>query len=107
MELTNEQKQELHNYINNMSIDYSSLDSYHYDSNPYMVEPQLVGSSGCYAWDEDEEYQVKLETLINEIPKYGIENYLKLTQEQLYNDTYVEELQKTTLCYLNKLYAKL
>ena len=107
MELTNEQKQELGNYINNMSIDYSNLDSYHYESNPYMVESQLVGSSGCYDWDEDEEYQVKLETLIDEIPKYGVENYLKLTQEQLYNDTYVEELQEAVLCYLNKLYANL
>ena len=107
MELTDEQKQDLNTYMDSMPIDYSSLDSYHYDSNPYMVELQLVGSTGCYGWDENEEYQVKLETLIDEIPEYGVENYLKLTQEQLYNDAYVEELQEATLRYLSGQLNKL
>ena len=96
-------KKELDNYLEKLEVDVSELDSYHYVRNPYCVEEQLIGSSSGYEWDEDEEYNAKVEKLIEYIEADGIKYYLTLQSEDWDNE---DEEDATTLSTEVKSYLE-
>ena len=53
-------KKELLKKVDEMEINVEELSSYHWESNPYGVESQLIGTSGEGQWDENEEWQSKI-----------------------------------------------
>ena len=46
-------KKELLKKVDEMEINVEELKSYHFEKNPYCVEPQLIGTSGEGQWDEN------------------------------------------------------
>lgn len=79
-------KKELLKKIEQIEIDVSELDSYHWDSNPYCVEPQLAGGSGCGMWNENEEWQAQIQKIKTYIAEDGAGEYLKLSSEDWDNE---------------------
>ena len=74
-------KKELLKKVEEMEIDVDQLDSYHIDRNPYCVEPQLIGTSSCGVWDENEEWQAQIKKMKNYIETDGAGEYLTLADE--------------------------
>ena len=87
-------KKALDSYIEKLEVDVEELDSYHYVRNPYGVEEQLIGTSSCYDWDEDEEYEAQVAKMLEYIETDGVENYLDLEPEDWDNE---DEGDATTL----------
>lgn len=87
-------KEALDSYIEKLEVDVEELDSYHYVRNPYGVEEQLIGTSSCYDWDEDEEYEAQITKMLEYIEADGVENYLDLEPEDWDNE---DEGDATTL----------
>ena len=61
--LNDEQIKEIKSKIENAIFDfddedYENMESANYDGNPFGVEGHLIGSSGCWVADEDEEWSV-------------------------------------------------
>lgn len=75
-------KKELLKEVEKTEIDVTQLNSYHYDRNPYGVEEQLIGSSSCSEWDEDEEWDEKVKELAKNIKDYGILEYVDLSDDE-------------------------
>jgi hypothetical protein len=91
-----------YNAIEDQEIEVSELSSYHYDSNPYGVEKELVGSSAGYDWDDDEEWEAKTEKFREELKDnedYFIENYLSD-----YIPEGVEEMTSELTQEINKIF---
>ena len=65
--LNEEQKETAHRWFKNLPVDCAELPSAHWVHNPYGVDPELVGTSSCYEWDEDEEEAARLEIAIDRI----------------------------------------
>ena len=62
--LNEEQKEAVRQWFENLPVDCEKLPSAHWVHNPYGVDPELVGSSSGYEWDEEEEAQSRLEMAI-------------------------------------------
>lgn len=93
-------KQDLLKYINNMEIDVEDLDSYSYSSPSYS----WVSSSPEPAsddWDEDEEFQAKVQILIDDVEKHfgHLGEYVDMTDDEADDD----ELQLRLLNWLKSL----
>ena len=63
--LNEEQKETVRWWFKNLPVDCENLPSAHRVHNPYGVEPELVGTSSCYEWDEEEEAEARLEIAID------------------------------------------
>lgn len=79
--LTEEQIEELKKWVNELEIDVSELPSCHYDSNPYGLEYPLSCGSGQYIWDEDEEYEAKIEEAVEKLEADGWDGYFDYDEE--------------------------
>lgn len=93
-------KKEILKYIDNMEIDVEDLDSYSYSSPSYSwvsSNPEPASEE----WDEDEEYQAKIEWLINAVEKHHdhLGEYVDMTDEEADD----EELQLRLLNWLKYL----
>ena len=75
-------KKELLKAVEKMEIDETQLDSYHYDRNPYCVDAELIGTSGCHDWDEEEEWKAKVKALADDIKGYGVMSYVDLSDDE-------------------------
>jgi hypothetical protein len=93
--LTEEQIDELKDWVNDLEIDVCELPSCHYDSNPYRLEYPLSCGSGQYVWDEDEEYEAKTEKAIDNLTADGWDAYFDCNEGQ---DP--DELTKEAIEYL-------
>lgn len=74
-------KKELIKKVDEIEINVDELDSYHLERNPYNVEPQLVGTSGEYQWDENEEWQAQIKKMKKYLEADGAGEYLTLADE--------------------------
>ena len=74
-------KKELIKKVDEIEINVDELDSYNWDSNPYEVEHQLVGTSGCGVWDENEEWQEQIKKMKKYLEADGAGEYLTLADE--------------------------
>lgn len=63
--LNEEQKAAVRRWFKNLPVDCENLPSAHWVHNPYGVDPELVGTSSCYEWDEDEEAEARMEMAID------------------------------------------
>lgn len=63
--LNKEQKETARRWFKNLPVDCENLPSAHWVHNPYGVDPELVGSSSGYEWDEEEEEEARLEMAID------------------------------------------
>lgn len=73
--------------IAQIEIDPSELDSAVYDHNPFDVEPQLIGSSGQWMYDDDEYYNAQINVLIDMLKEDGAVQYLwDLVPEEMQED---------------------
>ena len=81
--LSKENYKELAEFIENTTIDETQLESYRWDSNPYGVESHLIGSSPCYVWDEDEEWEARKRKAIEILRDDGLEDYFDFPNSSL------------------------
>lgn len=83
-------------YVDDMELDYdeyTELPSTYYDRNPYGVEGPLIGSSGGYFNDNDDEvFEAKLNHFIEYIENDGILNYIEIDDNDLKGDYKVDDL---------------
>ena len=79
--LTEEQKKLLMDWVNEQDIDASELPSYHYDKDPYGVDPELRGWSGCYEWDEDEWTERAIEEAVEKLESDGWDMYFDYDED--------------------------
>lgn len=94
-------KKQVDKFIEQINIDVEELPSYHYDRNPYGVEDALIGTSGGYDWDADEEYQAQLEKALEILESESIFEYIDADDIK---DSEQEEYQKLTIEYIkNKM----
>lgn len=93
--LKEDYKQKLRNAVEQKEIDVSELASYKWDSNPYCVEPELVGSSGCGVWDEDEEYNAQIEAVVSDIEADGLFEVIELDLND--SDLYLKDIKEEML----------
>ena len=63
--LNEEQKAVVRRWFENLPVDCENLQSARRVNNPYGVDPELVGWSSCYEWDEEEEAEARLEMAID------------------------------------------
>lgn len=63
--LNEEQKAAIRRWFKNLPVDCENLPSAHREHNPYGVDPELVGWSSGYEWDENEEVEARLEMAID------------------------------------------
>lgn len=96
-------KKELLKFVDRMEVDIEELDSYHWDSNPYCVEPQLASGSGCSTWDENEEWQAQVTQAKEWIAADGANSYLTLADEDYDEDGECETLTQECINYLSTL----
>lgn len=96
-------KKELLKFVDRMEVDVEELDSYHWDSNPYCVEPQLAGGSGCGVWDENEEWKAKVSKAKDWIATDSAKYYLTLADEDYDEDGECETLTQECVNYLSTL----
>lgn len=75
-------KKELLNKAETIDIDVSELESYHWDNNPYDLEPALARGSACGVWDEDEEWKEQLRTLADWVKADGLGEYATLADDE-------------------------
>lgn len=98
-------KKELLKKVDEMEINVEELSSYHFEKNPYCVEPQLIGTSGEAQWDENEEWQAKIQKAkkyLSEEPAYEL---LTLADEDYDDDNQEDCTTLTNECinYLSTL----
>jgi hypothetical protein len=102
MKLTDEHKKAILKAIDNMEVDVWALDSYrnygHPDQNfARFAEPDDED------WDEQEEWEKKIDQFKDYVESDGIFNYIKGTEEEMEEDgdyTYTKE----ALAYCDTLY---
>lgn len=86
-------------------VDISELPSAFYDENPYDVEPQLIGTSGSWFLDnEDDLWNAACDLVLQQIKADGAENYLwdYLTPELQDNEELQLDLTKEAIDYIEK-----
>lgn len=96
-------KKELLTWVESMEVDVTKLDSYHWESNPYGVELQLVGTSGEGMWDENEEWQEKIKKAKKWIEADGANNYLTLADDDYDEDGDCDTLTQECINFLSTL----
>lgn len=101
--LNDKLKKELLSWVENMEIDVQELDSYHWEKNPYCVEPQLAAGSGCGMWDENEEWQAQIRQAKEWIASDGANCYLTLADEDYDEDGDCVEITNECINYLSTL----
>lgn len=74
-------KKELLKKVDEMEINVEELSSYHWESNPYDVETQLIGTSGEGQWDENEEWQEQIKKMKKYLEADGAGEYLTLADD--------------------------
>lgn len=79
--LTREDKEKISEFVHSQDIDETELKSYHYDRNPYGVEPHLIGCSGCWVFDEEEYYEAQKEEAIEKITEDGACQWLAVGED--------------------------
>lgn len=75
-------KKELLNKIEEIEIDVSELESYHWDNDPYGLEPALACGSACGVWDEDEEWQEQCKLLAEWVKADGLCEHATLADDE-------------------------
>ena len=85
-------------FINGIEIDYSELSSAHYDSNPYGVEPQLAGGSGCWEADEDEVFEAQVNKVLEILDCDGVCAFLDEELDDLLDDD-IDILERESIRY--------
>jgi len=87
-------KQEIADYAQEIEIDVDDLETAQWDENPYAVEPELVGSSGEYHWDENEKWARQCSKMIENINLDGLDEYANLIDGEsvIYQDKIIEWL---------------
>lgn len=76
-DLTFKEIEKVEDFVQDLEVDESSLDSARWDSNPYGVEPQLAIGSGCWVYDDDDYYNAQLEKALDCIESDGAWEYIK------------------------------
>lgn len=76
-DLTLKEIEKVEDFVQDLEVDESSLDSARWDSNPYGVEPHLAGGSGCWVYDDDDYYNAQLEKALDCIESDGAWEYIK------------------------------
>ena len=71
--LNKEQKEAVRRWFKNLPVDCAELPSAHWVHNPYGVDPELVGSSSGYEWDEEEEAEARLEMAMDNMEDIVLE----------------------------------
>ena len=75
-------KQDFLKYIDNMEIDVSQLDSYEWNA-PVRSYSSAYPEDESEEWDEEEEYQAKLEKIIDGLEDRDyLSYYVKVTDEE-------------------------
>lgn len=87
-------KKELLKKVDEMEVNVEGLSSYHWESNPYGVESQLIGTSGEGQWDENEEWQEQIKKMKKYLEADGAGEYLTLADDDWDNQ---DENDCTTL----------
>ena len=75
-------KKQLLNKAETIDIDVSELESYHWDDNPYDIEPALAWGSAGGAWDEEEEWQKQCKLLAEWVKADGLGEYATLADDE-------------------------
>ena len=98
-------KKDLLDFVEKIEIDVSQLESYHYDSNPYCVDDELIGTSGCGVWSESEEWQEQISAAKKKIKENGACEYLKMSADDWDNEDNLDDTTLTNECltYLETL----
>lgn len=83
-------------------VDIRDLPSTYYDSNPYDVEPQLVGSSGGWFNDTDEPWNAGCDLLIKWLKADGAVAYLwdLIPEDKQEDDEFNTALTQEAINYL-------
>lgn len=83
-------------------VDIQDLPSTYYDSNPYDVEPQLVGSSGGWFNDTDEPWNAGCDLLIEWLKADGAVAYLwdLIPEDKQEDDEFNAALTQEAINYL-------
>ena len=101
--LTEEMKKQLLNKIDDIEVEVEELDSYEWDSNPYLVEPHLAYGSGYGVWNEDEEYNAKLGKLKQYIEDDGVWEYVDINEDDIEDEDKMNKLKKEVNDYIDSL----
>jgi hypothetical protein len=75
-------KTQLLNKAETINIDVSELESYHWDNNPYDLEPALSCGSAGGVWEEEEELKEQLKTLADWVKADGLGEYVDLADDE-------------------------
>lgn len=78
--LTKEQLEDLDDWVNDIEIDESELESASWDCNIYGVEPQYA--VGGWIYDEDEYYQAQVDKAIDYLKSDGWGGYFEYDDSQ-------------------------
>lgn len=87
------------------NVDISELPSAFYDPNPYGVESQLVGTSGSWFLNnENDLWNAACDLVLQRIKADGVENYLwdYLTPELQNDEELQQDLTKEAIDYIEK-----
>ena len=101
--LSETQKLDVKGVVNLMTdfVDVEELPSARYVRNPYGVDPELIGSSSCWEYDEDDMLNAACELAIERLTDEGLDAYLNW--DEIDNDdgtllkevvAYIEELER-------------
>lgn len=71
------------NWVDGIEINVEELESAYYDRNPYGVEEELVGSSGCWEYDEDEYYEAQCDKAIEYITNDCASAYFDIADDEM------------------------
>ena len=99
-DLTFKEIEKVEDFVQDLEVDESSLDSARWDSNPYGVEPHLAVGSGCWVYDDDDYYNAQLEKALDYIESDGAWEYIEdfCLDEDGDRD---EDLNQKVIDYLN------
>lgn len=75
-------KKQLLDKAETIDIDVSELESYHWDNNPYDLEPALALGSAGGVWEEDEEYSEQCKLLAEWVIADGLGEYVDLADDE-------------------------
>lgn len=83
-------------------VDIQDLPSTYYDSNPYDVEPQLVGSSGGWFNDTAEPWNAGCDLLIDWVKADGAAQYLwdLIPEDKQEDDEFDQALTQEAITYI-------
>lgn len=92
-------KKEILKSVEEIEVDVTQLNSYEYSPAVYSWQSSSCGPAEDY-WDEQEEWQAKLEKAINDLNGMGsLSDYAKVTMEEDED----MELKNKIICWLESL----